>query len=614
MAEIMNDFLGGNNMQKNCLRILTAMLAATCLFSACGNNTNSQSSSGSLSATPSSSSTDSSGTDDEAKPVTIRIMDKHRLETYYNYNDRYDFPAFELYEAELEKRRLILEKELVANEQYATVVQTRMAAASDLPHLINITPLDDVTALNLGINGQILDWLEPLEKYSRPDLLAPENINGDPSLSLKQRLEKITPFAISLCTAPDGNMYWMPNARYRAPIKMADGTMVEDLDVVGSCIRYDWLQKVNKEVPTTVEEFLEALRAFQKADVNGNGMADEMYSIDCYSYSFFSGIAQWFGLTPGVVGIDPNNDRVTSPWYQDGVKDYFKLLKQMVDENLLDVGLVGATEEMFNQAIAENRIAGLRTYANLTWFADLIKEVPEAEYATIAPIEAVEGIAPFMLCDSNKLVYDKYAMTKACTEEIQEAIIHYYDFATGTQVARMLSDAGVEGIDYEWVDDENNPGRKASNALTTGTVQEKYEARTGGVNFFLHGVPWMSGEDPDVLAKLNTGTVQDTLDNWEGSEKAKRGFIRKLEQMVHRPYVISPFSSSTYAIATEEEQEILTTYITALSSYSDELGMNLILGNESLDNWDSYMQKFRELGLDEVIKVNQARYERYKNN
>ena len=96
-------------MQKNCLRILTAMLAATCLFSACGNNTNSQSSSGSLSATPSSSSTDSSGTDDEAKPVTIRIMDKHRLETYYNYNDRYDFPAFELYEAELEKRGLILE-------------------------------------------------------------------------------------------------------------------------------------------------------------------------------------------------------------------------------------------------------------------------------------------------------------------------------------------------------------------------------------------------------------------------------------------------------------------------------------------------------------------------
>lgn len=600
-------------MKKNCLRILTAMLAATCLFSACSNGADTQSSSSSLPES-SNTSTDTSGGQETAEPVTIRIMDKHRLETYYNYNDREDFPAFDLYEKELEKRGIILEKELVANEQYGTVVQTRMAAASDLPDLINLTPLDDVTALNLGINGQILDWLKPMEKYSRPDPLAPENINGDPSLSLKQRLEKITPFAISLCTAPDGNMYWMPNARYRAPVKLADGTMVEDLDVVGACIRYDWLQKVNMEVPTTVEEFLEALRAFQKNDVNGNGQKDEMYSIDCYSYSFFSGIAQWFGLTPGVVGIDPNNDRVTSAWYQDGVKDYFKLLKQMVDEGLMDVGLVGATEEMFNQAIAENRIAGLRTYANLTWFADLIKDDPDAEYATIAPIQAVEGVAPFMLCDSNKLVYDKYAMTKACTEEVQEAIIHYYDFATGTDVAKLLSNNGVEGVDYEFVDDERNPGRKVVKSLLSGTTQENYEAHTGGVNFFIHGVPWMSGEDPDVLAKLNTGTVQDTLDGWEGSEKGKRGFIRKIEQMVHRPYVISPFSSSTYAIPTQEEQEVLTTYLTALNSYSDELGMNLILGNESLDNWDSFMQKFRDLGLDEVIKVNDARYQRYKNN
>lgn len=600
-------------MKKNCLRILTAMLAATCLFSACSNGADTQSSSSSLPES-SNSSSDTSGGQETAEPVTIRIMDKHRLETYYNYNDREDFPAFDLYEKELEKRGIILEKELVANEQYGTVVQTRMAAASDLPDLINLTPLDDVTALNLGINGQILDWLKPMEKYSRPDPLAPENINGDPSLSLKQRLEKITPFAISLCTAPDGNMYWMPNARYRAPVKLADGTMVEDLDVVGACIRYDWLQKVNMEMPTTVEEFLEALRAFQKNDVNGNGQKDEMYSIDCYSYSFFSGIAQWFGLTPGVVGIDPNNDRVTSAWYQDGVKDYFKLLKQMVDEGLMDVGLVGATEEMFNQAIAENRIAGLRTYANLTWFADLIKDDPDAEYATIAPIQAVEGIAPFMLCDSNKLVYDKYAMTKACTEEVQEAIIHYYDFATGTDVAKLLSNNGVEGVDYEFVDDERNPGRKVVKSLLTGTTQENYEAHVGGISFFLHGVPWMSGEDPDVLAKLNTGTVQDTLDGWEGSEKGKRGFIRKIEQMVHRPYVISPFSSSTYAIPTQEEQEVLTTYLTALNSYSDELGMNLILGNESLDNWDSFMQKFRDLGLDEVIKVNDARYQRYKNN
>lgn len=73
-------------MKKNCLRILTAMLAATCLFSACSNGADTQSSSSSLPES-SNSSSDTSGGQETAEPVTIRIMDKHRLETYYNYND-----------------------------------------------------------------------------------------------------------------------------------------------------------------------------------------------------------------------------------------------------------------------------------------------------------------------------------------------------------------------------------------------------------------------------------------------------------------------------------------------------------------------------------------------
>ena len=85
-------------------------------------------------------------------------------------------------------------------------------------------------------------------------------------------------------------------------------------------------------------------------------------------------------------------------------------------------------------------------------------------------------------------------------------------------------------------------------------------------------------------------------------------------QMTYRPYVVSPFSSSTYAVATEEEQEILTTYTTALQSYSDELCMNLILGNVSLDQLDAEIEKLNELGLSELVRVNNDRYQRYKNN
>lgn len=39
-----------------------------------------------------------------------------------------------------------------------------------------------------------------------------------------------------------------------------------------------WLEKVGKEMPTTVEEFKDVLMAFRDAgDLNGNGLADEAW-------------------------------------------------------------------------------------------------------------------------------------------------------------------------------------------------------------------------------------------------------------------------------------------------------------------------------------------------
>ena len=52
---------------------------------------------------------------------------------------------------------------------------------------------------------------------------------------------------------------------------LPDGSQAENLEVIGAAIRSDWLAKVNKEMPTTVDEFLDVLRAFQAQDVNGNG-------------------------------------------------------------------------------------------------------------------------------------------------------------------------------------------------------------------------------------------------------------------------------------------------------------------------------------------------------
>ena len=597
-------------------RTLSAILASLLLLASCGGNGDAGSGSsqepGSTPSSSESSAEESNST--EMKPVTIRIMGPANSQAYWDWNDRESFPSYVKWQEELAKRNLTLNYEIVSSEQYGTVVQTRMAAASDLPDLINLTPLDDVTALNLGTSGQLQDWIAAMDAYSRPDPLEPTNRNGDPTLSLKDKFSMKAHYAKKLVTAPDGKMYWCPDVVPAGMTTLPDGSQVENLEVIGAAIRSDWLAKVNKEMPTTVDEFLDVLRAFQAQDVNGNGQKDERYCFDAYSYGFFTGIAQWFGLTPGLTGIDPNTDSATSAWYSEGVRPYFELLSTMVKEDLFDTSMLGATDEMFNSRIAENKVAGMRSYTDATWFNQLVEGVEEAEYTVIAPIKAVEGITPYLLTDAVNLSYNKMGITKAATPEVVEGIIRLYDFSF-TESASTYSGSGIEGTDFIVEPDPNNEGRvrlTQTDDLKAMTPAERYEARRGGCATFSNiGIARIDGGDPSIVTKGMS--PEERLANL-GTDKQRRALENRWSQMTYRPYVVSPFSSSTYAVATEEEQEILTAYTTALQSYSDELCMNLILGNVSLDQLDAEIEKLNELGLDKVVKVNNDRYERYKNN
>ena len=145
--------------------------------------------------------------------------------------------------------------------------------------------------------------------------------------------------------------------------------------------------------------------------------------------------------------------------------------------------------------------------------------------------------------------------------------------------------------------------------VKTMTPADRYAARRGGCSSFIVGIANVQGSN----VKLKGISAEERLATM-GTEKQQRALENRWSQMTYRPYVVSPFSSSTYAVATEEEQEILTTYTTALQSYSDELCMNLILGNVPLDQFDAEVEKLNQLGLSELVRVNNDRYQRYKNN
>lgn len=562
---------------KKLMLFLSLLLSTAIMFSACASKKN----------TDNDVPDSAENTSQEETVHRLKLMGPSKFGgNYVKWEDRSKFPAWQLFEEGLKERKLELEYEFVVPEQYATVIQTRMAAAVNLPDIVNISPLDDTTALSLGSNGTIIDINGAIDSYS----------DG----TIKQKYEGNLSFSKRLTTAPDGKRYWFATAIAGNNIILNNGKSVPNLEIIGSAIRKDWLDKLGLPIPSTVEEWKSALKAFRDNDMNGNGVKDEVLLFDPYSYSFFTGIAQWFGLVPDIIALDTSSNKVVSPWYQEGVKDYFKLMNDLAKEGIFDVSLVGATDEVGNQRIAENKISGLRSYSIASWFEDLVKGVENAEYAILPPLTAKKGITPFMLCDAADLSFDKFAITKNCKDV--KGAIKLFDYVFSDDFSR-LSFSGVEGEDY--VLDSQGKATVIDPKLTR---EAAYKQNKGSIGIFIHN---------NIFPRLqswisSTPTKAEELLEKLPNDKQRAGARRRLDLLEYRPYVTSPFSSTMYAIASPEELEITNKYFTALKTYSEELSMNLILGNESLDKWDTYIKKLQDLGLDKMIKVYSDRYNRYK--
>ena len=229
---------------------------------------------------------------------TIRILGVDRAGTDNAGNTVYlsdwvngDSKIWQQLTSDLAERGIQLELDLIAEDQYATVIQTQIAAGLDCD-MVNIHGVDSKTRMNLIKQGVLVPVNEIWDTYSE-EATKEFYTTGDGAV-------------LELNTMEDGNIYWL------SPITIGDYQGESWGSVKGAMIRKDWLDKLNIEMPETTDELYDALLAFQEQDANGNGAKDELTRASLSS--FYNGIAQMFGLgTDLVCFTDYESGVVTSP-------------------------------------------------------------------------------------------------------------------------------------------------------------------------------------------------------------------------------------------------------------------------------------------------------------
>ncbi|MGP3972403.1 ABC transporter substrate-binding protein, partial [Streptomyces sp. 6N223] len=127
-------------------------------------------------------------------------------------------------------------------------------ASGDLPDLYLMVPWIDqftqVELLRYGGQGIIQPLNQLIDQYA-PNI---------------QDAFAETPEVERIATAPDGNIYGMP--QWNDCYHCSHGFKM--------WINQEWLDNLGLEMPTTTDEFREVLRAFKNDDPNGNGKSDEI--------------------------------------------------------------------------------------------------------------------------------------------------------------------------------------------------------------------------------------------------------------------------------------------------------------------------------------------------
>ena len=539
--------------------------------------------------------------EDDLTPITVLGYNQGNARMGYFEKSA----AYEWLMTETRKLGIDLQIKYVEADQYKTTITTRLATGTDLANMMFLE-VDNVTLNNL-IKREMLTSIDSILEYSNGtarDFLAPD---GEYSVIRKSG------------TGEDGT-FWV-----------LQGVLAGEFDIKGYnntysvAIRQDWLDKLGLEVPTTADEFIDTLIAFREQDANGDGIQNEkaLFATDM-SLLKHCGICGWYGLIMNNIGLDPNTDKVTSVFYQEGFKPYVEFVQKMVNAGVLSLADNGSLYTTDTQSIiAQNTVGAMYYQTKLLDTRDELTGDENCKYVPIS-IQGVDDIFPTCRGDYALTVYNGYYAFMNTVDK--EAAAKLLDFCFTPEYWRWNRD-GIEGRDWEY--DEN--GNVTS--LTPGmTADEMIAAGLGSGRFYMDRavMPTLDisrtyatyngekiGTFESVEALKDSAYGKNVLAKAEKNDKKTDGRMveRNLlnwEQLEQKNATMFQTNVNTYlALPTDDEVKTLAEYESELKTAMNELFVNLIRGDKDIEKLDEYLDELRAMGLDEVIGVYQSRYDRF---
>lgn len=540
-------------MKKN---LLSVLLVLTLVFSitACGNNEEEKKS--------------SAGDDtvlaekiekyDSLTTITsVRVTPNSTTQDYQNGDDEGNNVWTRMLE---EKYNIDLEYEWLAGDEAAYEEKVNlMLASGELPDIFSVSATQFSELMEADLIQPLGDVWETYANENSKNLI---EVEGGENV-----IKSVT---------YDGEMMAIPftgNPKENAPILY---------------IRQDWLDNLGLEAPETMDDVLAIAEAFATQDPDQNG-ADDTYAIGMEKSVFGWTSALFYANDSWPDNYVMNEDgELTNSMTSEGTKETLQLLNEWYEKGYIDSEWFTKDDSQENELVANGKIG--------VYFGGFPKPLsPLQQQHTLEPdsdwlVMACPGYDGKLVKAPYSLGVSKYwVVSKEC--EHPEAVVmmlnewvdlFYYNTDDDIQLEYINSATGAE----IWQNAPVQAYRGLKNMQCGIDITDYYNG-----NLKLEE---LTAEERSYVASIDGYKAGDeSLWAWDrifgigGSASYIQDYVES------DSYIYNEFwGTSTEAMKTKGS---------IIGDYALETFTSLINGNESFDNWDSFVENYKSMGYDEII-------------
>ena len=403
-------------------------------------------------------------------------------------------------------------------------------------------------------------------------------LEDDVVVELSEYLEEYAPDYLRLLNENEG---------FSESVVQQDGAIVEFATAMtsyqdqGMMIRQDWLDELNLEVPSTVDELTEVLKAF-KSEYNLTMPLMVQAGLDTgltYTYN-----VDRRGFSNSGMGWVVEDGTVKCTYDTDGFRDYLALLSDYYEQGLFDDNFVNISNELntIDSTYLDGKCGVF--YAGVAALAESQKanaSDPNFQLTALADIKVNADDPNSGVSEISYTGINSISISTQCSDP--EAAMMFCNYFY-TEEGQLLANWGVEGETYTM---ENGQPQY------TDMVANDSECFMYMLTLTRYALQWAPTVFDSNVSTASYDEVQkEAMEMWTEGREA---------------YLLIPKN----ATATQEEQEVENQYGSDVATYLWENIFKIVTNQQSLDSYDEVIETANGMGLTELTAAKQACYDRY---